>query len=86
LTVQLSLAFGPRGITVNTVLPGPVETQMLNDILDILPEGARQMAIARTPLGRLGQPNDIGDVVAFLCSDDGRWVTGQTIAVDGGLV
>ena len=40
------------------------------------------MAIARTPLGRLDQPNDIGDVVAFLCSDDGRWVTGQTIAVE----
>ena len=85
-TVQLSLEFGPRGITVNTVLPGPVETQMLHDILALLPEGTRQMVIARTPLGRLGHPTDIGDVVAFLCSDDGRWVTGQTIAVDGGLV
>ena len=40
------------------------------------------MATARTPLGRLDQPNDIGDVVAFLCSDAGRWVTGQTIAVE----
>lgn len=72
--------------SVNTVLPGPVETHLPNDILAILPEGARQMVITRTPLGCIGQPNDIGDVVAFLCSDDGRWVTGQAIAVDGSLV
>ena len=43
------------------------------------------MIIDRTPLGRIGQPNDIGDVVAFLCSEDGRWVSGQTISVDGGV-
>jgi len=44
------------------------------------------MAGDRMPLGRMGQPSDVGDVVAFLCSDDARWVNGQTFSVDGGLL
>jgi 3-oxoacyl-[acyl-carrier protein] reductase len=83
---QLSLVcaneLGPRGITVNSVLVGPTETEMLN----ALPNAAefKQMLVQRTPMGRIGLPADIADVVAFLVSEDARWVTGQSIRVDGG--
>jgi 3-oxoacyl-[acyl-carrier protein] reductase len=69
-----------RGITVNSVLPGQVET----DALKAAGIPAEQI-IALTPMGRLGQPEDIADVIGFLASDAARWVTGQTIAADGGL-
>lgn len=72
---------GPRGITVNSVLPGPTATDSLAHNAGHL---FAEMA-AKTPLGRIGQPKDIADVVAFLLSDDARWITGQSIAVDGGL-
>ncbi|MGY1961496.1 SDR family oxidoreductase [Nocardia gipuzkoensis] len=71
---------GPRGITVNSVLPGPTKTDATEAIRDILAE-----RIDRTPLGRFGEPEDIADVVGFLASDAARWITGQSIAVDGGL-
>jgi NAD(P)-dependent dehydrogenase (short-subunit alcohol dehydrogenase family) len=48
-------------------------------------EAAQKLYASRTALGRLGQPSDIADTVAFLASDDGRWITGQTIIVDGGI-
>jgi 3-oxoacyl-[acyl-carrier protein] reductase len=70
---------GPRGITVNSVLPGATHTEGLPVA------SAVEALVARTPLGRLGHPSDIADVVGFLVSDAGRWVTGQSIAVDGGL-
>lgn len=69
-----------RGVTVNSVLPGQVET----DALKAAGIPAEQV-IALTPMGRLGQPEDIADVIGFLASDAARWVTGQSIAVDGGL-
>ncbi|MDQ3308674.1 MAG: glucose 1-dehydrogenase [Gemmatimonadota bacterium] len=73
---------GPRGITVNAVAPGFTES----DMLDIaLPAEARDGMIALTALGRLGRPEDIADVVAFLTSDDARWITGETIGASGGL-
>jgi 3-oxoacyl-[acyl-carrier protein] reductase len=50
-----------------------------------LPEAVKQQMIAKTALGWLGQPDDIAAVVAFLASEDGRWVTGQTIGADGGI-
>lgn len=78
----LAHELGERGITVNAVLPGVTETDMN---LDTLPEEARQAMIAQTPLGRLGKPADIADVVAFLVSDQARWITGRNIPVDGGL-
>ncbi|MFI6541163.1 SDR family oxidoreductase [Nonomuraea sp. NPDC050547] len=71
---------GPRGITVNSVLPGPTDTDgfaAASAPIDAL--------IARTPLGRLGRPEDIAEVVGFLASDAARWITGQSITVDGGL-
>lgn len=71
---------GERGITVNSVLPGPTDTD------GFAAGGAPVEAlVARTPLGRLGRPEDIADVVAFLASDGARWVTGQSVTVDGGL-
>lgn len=73
---------GKRQITVNAVAPGTTVTDMFEAGL---PVEAQQAMIAKTALGRLGQPDDIADVVAFLASDDGRWVTGHSIAADGGL-
>jgi 3-oxoacyl-[acyl-carrier protein] reductase len=82
-TLVCANELGPRGITVNAVLAGPTETDMLNGIVAHSPE-FKAMLIQRTPMGRIGQPLDIADVVAFLVSDDARWVTGQSIRVDGG--
>lgn len=77
----LAREVGHRGITVNAVLPGAVETQaLLNAGTEII--GAE---IARTPLGRLGQPEDIADIVGFLASEQSRWVTGQLIGAGGGM-
>jgi 3-oxoacyl-[acyl-carrier protein] reductase len=73
---------GVRGITVNAVAPGIVDTAMLARNLT---EPERAAMIATTALRRIGQPGDIAKVVAFLASDDGGWITGQVIDVDGGL-
>ena len=85
---QYSLVFanelGPRGITVNTILVGVTQTKMLDDSPFFTPE-VRAVMIQRTPLGRLGEPADIADVVAFLTTEDARWITGQNIRVDGGI-
>ncbi len=72
---------GPRGITVNAVAPGVIETDMTTKIIAERGEQIR----ATTPLGRIGQPDDIACIVAFLASDDARWITGRTILADGGL-
>ncbi len=82
LTRGHALDLGAKGITVNTVAPGVTETEMLKNGL---PEDMKNHMIANTTLGRLGAPEDIADVVAFLCSDDGRWVTGQFLDANGGL-
>ncbi len=82
LTRVLSLELGPRGITVNTVASGPVETDLLRASFT---EAVLQDMVHRTALGRLGLPEEIADVVAFLASDDSRWVSGQTLTVDGGM-
>jgi 3-oxoacyl-[acyl-carrier protein] reductase len=74
---------GPRNITVNAVAPGTTVTDMFNDALPA--EETKQAMIEKTALRRLGQPDDIAAVVAFLASKDGGWVTGQSIRADGGL-
>jgi 3-oxoacyl-[acyl-carrier protein] reductase len=77
-----SRELGARGITVNTVSPGATDTELLRSTN---PPEALEMAAGMTPLGRLGQPADIADVVAFLVGPDGRWITGQNIRAGGGL-
>lgn len=72
---------GARGITINSVLPGFVETELASDT----PVAYKEALVQRTALGRLGTPEDIAEVVCFLASDAGRWVTGETIQVSGGL-
>jgi 3-oxoacyl-[acyl-carrier protein] reductase len=71
----------PRRITVNCVLPGIVNTDLIT--ANIPPELAAKYGAA-VPLGRMGEPEDIADVVAFLASDDARWITGQNLPVTGG--
>ncbi|ATL28774.1 SDR family oxidoreductase [Streptomyces formicae] len=71
---------GHRGVTVNSVLPGLVDTDATRDIGD-----HRDGIVQRTALGRSGRPEDIADVVGFLASDAARWITGQSITADGGL-
>jgi 3-oxoacyl-[acyl-carrier protein] reductase len=82
LTVALARESGLRGIRVNAVAPGATATEML--LANNPPEHLQAMT-NRSALGRLGQPDDIADVVAFLVSDEARWITGETITVSGGL-
>ncbi len=74
---------GKRKITVNAVAPGTTATEMLSAGLN---DQMKQFLISKTALGRLGEPDDIAAVVAFLAGEDARWITGQTIGCDGGLV
>lgn len=82
MTKALAREFAPRGVRVNAVAPGFIETDMTRD----LPEKARQGALGDIALGRFGSPDDIAAAVAFLASEDASYITGQTIAVDGGMV
>jgi len=81
LALSLAKEMGPRGVTVNLISPGVTNTDGL-----IMPQPAIDALIGQTPLGRLGQPADIADAVAFLVGDDARWVTGQNLQVNGGIL
>ena len=83
LTRYLAVELAPQRINVNTVCGGFIDTEALRSLPAF--ENLKQQVITRTPGERLGQPEDIADVVAFLCSEDSRWITGQTIIVDGGF-
>ena len=78
-TKGLAQELATKGITVNTVSPGFTETGMMTDQY-------RQMGIQLTPMKRLGMPKDIADVVAFIVSEEARWLTGQIIQAGGGIV
>jgi 3-oxoacyl-[acyl-carrier protein] reductase len=82
LTKATARELGSRSITVNAVAPGFVLTELTKD----LPEALQAEITARTPLGRFGTTDEIADAVAFLASDEARYITGQVLAVDGGLV
>ncbi|MER7498603.1 glucose 1-dehydrogenase [Nonomuraea pusilla] len=77
---------GPRGITVNSVSPGATDTDMMRAAAGENPEQAIEHVVALTPLRRLGRPEDIADVVAFLAGPDSQWITGQNLRVSGGLM
>lgn len=81
LTHAYSKELGPKGITVNAVAPGVIETEMTSTIL--AERGAQ--IIAATPLGRIGQTDDIAGIVTFLASPEGGWINGRTIIADGGV-
>ena len=83
LTRSMAATLGPTGIRVNAVCPGYIETPMMADGLAV--PGVREHFAGAAPLGRIGQPEDIATVVRFLLSDDAGFVTGQAIAVDGGV-
>lgn len=81
-TLTLAKDLGPRGITVNSVAPGIIDTDINADWLRDDPE-AQEHAASLAALGRVGQPEDVADIVAFLASDDSRWVTGTVIDATG---
>jgi 3-oxoacyl-[acyl-carrier protein] reductase len=81
LTKSLAREIGSRGVRVNCIAPGYIAT----DLTGVLPESAREALLSSTPLGRLGEPEDIARCVRFLVSDAASFVTGAVLAVDGGL-
>ncbi len=83
-TRYLAKELGPRGITANVVAPGPIETDFTREALDRNPN-ARAYIGSQTALGRVGVADDIGGIVAFLCSEQARWVNAQRIEASGGL-
>jgi len=80
-TKSLARELGSRGVRANVVAPGYVNTRLTN----VLPEEAKEAMLANTPLGRLGDPEDVAGAVRFLCSDEAAFITGEVLLVDGGL-
>jgi 3-oxoacyl-[acyl-carrier protein] reductase len=80
-TKSLARELGSRNVRANVVVPGYVKTQLT----DVLPEEATQAMLEATPLGRLGEPEEVAGAVRFLCSEDAKFITGAVLLVDGGL-
>jgi 3-oxoacyl-[acyl-carrier protein] reductase len=78
----LARELGPAGITVNSIAPGRIDTERVREVY---PDGVTPEDLAAIPIRRLGTPREIGDLVAFLCSDRAAYITGSVIPIDGGL-
>ncbi len=83
LTRDLAVELGPNGITVNAIAPGAIATEINRALLDDRPRVER--LLKQIPLGRMGKPEDVAGLAAFLASDDADYITGSTYYVDGGL-
>jgi NAD(P)-dependent dehydrogenase (short-subunit alcohol dehydrogenase family) len=83
-TRYVAQEFGNRGIRSNIVAPGPIETDFNNALIRSNPQ-MKSILAGRTALGRVGNADDVGGVVAFLCTEDARWISGQRIEVSGGI-
>ena len=81
LTKAVARELASRGITVNAIAPGFIETEMT----EVLSDAVKEASVAQIPLGRFGKPEDIAKTAAFLASDDAGYITGQVIQVDGGM-
>lgn len=84
LTKYVAKEYGSRGIRSNIVAPGPIETDFNNAAIRNNPQ-MKGFLTSQTPLGRVGNADDIGSVVAFLCTDDAKWINGQRIEASGGI-
>jgi NAD(P)-dependent dehydrogenase (short-subunit alcohol dehydrogenase family) len=84
LTKYLARELGAKGIRANVVAPGPIETDFNSAAIRNNPQMKGALS-SMTPLGRVGNANDIGSVVAFLCTPDAGWINGQRIEVSGGI-
>jgi NAD(P)-dependent dehydrogenase (short-subunit alcohol dehydrogenase family) len=83
LTKSIALEYARQNVRVNAVAPGAIETRMYRDFVARSPE-SKQMIESGTPVGRVGQPEDIASIVIWLCSTGASFTTGQIFAVDGG--
>jgi 3-oxoacyl-[acyl-carrier protein] reductase len=84
ITVSLAKELGPKKIRVNSINPGMIETEGVHSA-GMMDSEFPKMVLAQTPLGRIGQPEDIGKVAAFFASDNSGWVTGETLLIAGGM-
>lgn len=82
MTVAMSLALADKGVRVNAIAPGSIATDMVKTLT--VDDSVRRSIMSRTPIGRLGEPEEIASVAAFLASDEASYITGETINVDGG--